>query len=221
MADWNVSDGLGGGGDLSAAAGCAAVWARAAAENRIQRNQITRTYRPKRRSDSRVPAHKSTSEIQRASARSRWTICIHTGALSSRLRTPAGDLYGDDRKQHPGAGAQFRSLSRRGHGIEEQPRRGERGDHRVQDAQPDEDAGGRIEIACQAFGQRAGREEGVAQRGDGSADAQNHHEGETDGGHPRRASADSGRRTGGSPTRRSSVRHASRVRVFRRWAESE
>jgi len=94
-----------------------------------------------------------------------------------------------NRSQAPG---ERRPLCRRSHGIEEQPRRGECGDHRVQDAQTDEDAGGRVEIACQAFGQRAGREEGVAQRGDGSADAENHDERETDGGHPRRASADSG-----------------------------
>ena len=195
--------GFGGGGGLSAAAGCAAVWAKAAAENSIQRNQITRTYRPKLPPDSRVPAHKSTSEIHRASARNKWTICIHTGALSSRLRMPAAICMATIAKEHPGAGAELRPLSRRGHGIEDQPRRGECGNHRVQDAQADEDAGGRIEIARQALGQRAGREERVAQCGDGSADAQNHHDGETDCGHPRRASADSGRRTVVWPTRRS------------------
>ena len=76
------------------------------AGEQIQRKNFTRTYRPKPRSDFSVPAQRSTSEIHSASASSRWTICIHTGALSSRLATPAATCAADQREQQPGARAQ-------------------------------------------------------------------------------------------------------------------
>ena len=177
MADWNVSDGLGGAEPYPRQAARGLGEGGDGEQNPEKPDHMDLS--AKTPSGSRVPAHKSTSEIHRASASSRWTICIHTGALSSRLSDAGGDLHGHHRRAAARRAGAVPAASRRGHGIEEQPRGGECGNHRVQDAQPDEDAGGRVEIACQAFGQRAGREEGVAQCGDGSADAQNHHDGET------------------------------------------